>query len=490
MGNSNPEQLRAPIWNALKRYQGENNLRFHMPGHIGGRGMADTIKDLAQFDITELPGTDDIHLPKTCIKEACQLMADAFGAKESFFLVNGATSGIHALLLSLPGKQARLLLPRNAHRSFWGGMVMSGAWPEYLPVSYHFGTGLPMALDPAVVAHRLVSEPAPAAVFLTSPNYFGVTCKIAQVAEECRKKKVLLCVDEAHGSHLCFHPTYPPPALSQGAQAVVNGLHKTLPVLNPGACLHISGEFPYRDRLVAAHSLLTTTSPSFPLLASIDNARAFMIRNGYRYLNRALDCARKYRCKINQLPGLRVLDQKDWESHHGMDQDPLKLVIILTGLTIDGFQMAKLLLREYGIQPEHAEESAVLFMMSMFHQEDEWERLLLSLKEISFRFNHREARMTSVPQPPQAKVVLSPRQAFGRRLRTVRFNESLGEVCGEMIAPYPPGIPCLLPGEMINAEILEYLCYIKQRNISVHGAHDTEIDYIRIIDDRGGLADD
>lgn len=485
MNTMDPEEMPTPLWSSLLQYRGENNLRLHMPGHAGGRGLPEAYLPLAEYDLTEVPGIDDLHRPCSEIKEALRLMAQAYGARESFFLVNGATSGIHALFMSLPGENPRVLIPRSAHRSLWGGMVLSGAVPRYLSCGYDVQTGLPLALDPDIIENELEADPETKAVFLTSPNYFGTSLKIAEIAGKAHKRGVLLLVDEAHGAHFAFHPVYPRPALSQGADAAVNGLHKTLPVLNQGACLHIGREYKYRDQLAMALSLITTTSPSFPLLASMDLARRFMQEQGFDYLDRAHQTAIKYRALIEKIPGMGIWNPLKGNDRHAAGQDPLKITLRIPGISLNGIQMSDILRREYHIQAELVQPGLIMFMFSLFHGEDEWKRLYQALVAIAAKYRKAAGEPETIPPPPLPQMVLSPRQAFWQKRRRVRLKDSLGRLSGEMAAPYPPGIPCLLPGELIDAEILEYLWYIKQRGLYTQGPHDPALEYIMVLDETG-----
>lgn len=482
MSAADSKHVPAPLWSSLLQYQEEQNLRLHMPGHAGGRGLPKAYLALAEYDLTEVPGIDDLHQPRSAIREALRLMAQAYGARESFFLVNGATSGIHALFMSLPGEQPKVLVPRNAHRSLWGGMVLSGAVPRYLPLAYDSQTGIPLAPDPDVIGAELESDNQQKAVFATSPSYFGTSLKIADIARQVHNRGAILLVDEAHGAHFAFHPAFPRPALSQSADAVVNGLHKTLPVFNQGACLHIGWEYKFRDRLAAALSLITTTSPSFPLMASMDLARQFMQVQGCDYLEQANQTATKYRALIDQVPGMGIWNFSGGKDRHMAGQDPLKLTLNIAGISLDGMQAAEVLRRDYRIQAELALPGVIMFMMSLFHREDEWERLYRALLEISEKYGSKARVADIITPPPLPRVIVSPRQAFWKERRQVRLKDSLGLLSGEMIAPYPPGVPCLLPGELIDAETLEYLWYIRQRGICIQGPHDPALEYIMVLD--------
>lgn len=454
-----------------------------MPGHIGGKGFnVPELQALAAIDLTEVPGIDDLHLPQTGIRKARLLLAQAFGAEESFFLVNGATSGIHALLMSMGPPGSKVLLPRNAHRSFFGGMVLAGTTPVYVPCQIEPELGIALSVRYEDVERLLCRHPDCKAVFLTSPSYFGATCDIAEISAAAKAAGSLLLVDEAHGGHFPFHSAYPRPALKGGADAVVNGLHKTLPVLNQGACLHTGRNFTRLEQLSSAFSLLTTTSPSFPILASIDLARELMSRQGEILLERALVFSREYRTKIGKIKGLHCYNAGELKRVPGVtDLDPLKLLIAPAGLSINGFELARLLRESYQIQVEMEQYRCILALMSMFHEKEDWERLYRALQTIAKEYAGPEKSGPVIEAPPEPQVKLPPREAFYTAHRKVPFEECRGLIAAEMIAVYPPGIPCLLPGELITPEIFSYLQYLKKIEARLQGPADRSLNYIRVI---------
>lgn len=474
----------TPIYSALRKYCERNKLRLHMPGHIGGRGIQSAeLSALAALDLTEVPGLDDLHLPQTIIKEASLLLAEAFGASSSFFLVNGATSGIHTLFMSLHPPHGIVLLPRNAHRSFFGGMVLAGTSPVYIPCQMDSDLGLALAVSSADIEELLARHPDAGAVFITSPSYFGSCCEIESIAKVAQERSAVLLVDEAHGGHFAFHGAYPRPALHSGADAVVNGLHKTLPVLNQGACLHLRDETPFAKRAFSAYSLLTTTSPSYPILASIDLAREFMMDVGEAWLDRAWHLAREYRSKIKQIKGLHCYGEAEWGRFPGVKGfDPLKLLIIPRGLSINGYELAQILRDSYSIEVETADGKYILAMMSVFHEREEWEKLYRGLENIAKAYAGGQNQPDKAELPPLAQVKLIPRDAFLASSKRVRLEDSKGLIAAEMVAAYPPGIPCLLPGELISPEIFSYLVYLRKSGARLQGTHDPGLNYIKVID--------
>lgn len=475
----------TPIYSALQKYSQENNLRLHMPGHAGGDGVnAGELKLAAGIDVTEVPGLDDLHLPQDVIKEASGLLAKAFGAAQALFLVNGATSGIHALFLSLENRGETILVPRNAHRSFYGGLVLSGLKPVYIPCQIDTDSGIATSIDTKALQKLLQQTPNAAGVFITSPNYYGAISDIENISSTCANFKLPLFVDEAHGAHFYFHPHYPQPALHSGADAVVLGLHKTWPVFNQGACILVSEEFGRWEDLFACYSLLTTTSPSYPILASIDLARAFMTSEGEKYLDSSWHLSREYHEKINTLPGLKCYQEEDWAQYTGVRQaDPLKVLVSIKGLYIDGFQVAHILRNKYHIQVETQGANFILAMFAMFHQRHDWEKFYTALREIAVIYAGTSRGKTLAAIPPLPEVKLSPREAFlAPKRRKVRLQESKGLISAEMAAAYPPGIPCILPGELISDEIVEYLEYLIKSGVKIHGPRYANLEYIEVIE--------
>jgi lysine decarboxylase len=331
----------------------------------------------------------------------------------------------------------------------------------------------------------LNAHPDVRSIFISSPNYLGVSCDLKEICARVRNlnRPIRVFVDEAHGGHFPFHPAYPTPALRAGAHAVVNGMHKTLPVLNQGACLHVQDEDYFYRRILPAWSLLTTSSPSYPILASIDLARSLMMLEGEYLLEKALGLSRFYKEKINTIKGLSVLTEEQLINWPGaVELDPLKLLINTGGISLSGLQMASILRDKYFIQVEMYGTNQVLAMMSMFHQAQDWELLYRALKDIAWQYPAAKGFRQEIKPVPEPQVVVTPREAYFSKSIEVRLADCLGKISAEMIAPYPPGIPCLLPGELISQDIYEYLLYLKKQPVSLHGPADSSLRKIRIIE--------
>lgn len=476
--------IRAPIYEALLRYRGESNLLLHMPGHCGGKGFTlKELKEVGSLDFTEVPGLDDLHNPTGPLQEAREMLAATFGARESFFLVNGATSGIQALFLATCNEGEPVLVPRNGHSSFLSGLLLSGAAPVYYPCKQVEPWGITVAPEAGVVASVLQDNPDVSAVFLVSPTYYGTVADVKELVLVAENYDKMVLVDEAHGAHFGFNDQLPAAALSQGSAAVVHGMHKVLPVLTQGAALHLGVKFSQDVRLRQAYRLLITTSPSYPLLASLDMARCLMAEQGEELLEKALALAGKYRAKIGEIKGVMCPGGEFLNLPGVRGYDPLKVLVYLEKLPLTGYQMAQLLRRRFHIQVEMAERDTILAMFSFCHEEEDWERFYRAIRDISREYlavNHQSR--PPVPVPPEPEVILTPRQAYFSPRRKVKLQEAPGKVAAEAVASYPPGVPCILPGELVTPEVLDYLCFLRSSGAVIHGPEDTQLNYLYIID--------
>ncbi len=471
----------TPIYTALQEYAIKDYLRLHMPGHIGKGIKQEELRHLTALDLTEIPGLDDLHLPTGIIKESQELLAQAFGAAKSYFLVNGATSGIHTLFLALNQEGNKVLLPRNAHRSFYGGLVLSGATPVYIPVQIESQLGIALAVTAEDINRLLYLNPDVNNVFICSPSYYGTGCDIAAIATTTSSYNKLLLVDEAHGAHFAFSPFYPKTALESGADGVVNGLHKTWPVVNQGACLHLSASLAGNLRIAKTLSLLTTTSPSYPILASIELARQFMEESGESLLQESYQFSTEYRQKINAITGFSCCEQELQAVTGVMGLDPLKIMVSVRASALNGYQLAALLRERYGIQVELKDHNFILAMFSIFHDRNDWEKFYRALQAIAATYPGRGKVGPKVELPPIPTMLLTPRQTFIASYQQVPVKDALNRVVAEMIAVYPPGIPCILPGELINQEMLDYIIYLGKSGIRIQGPQDPSLQYINVI---------
>lgn len=460
------KQHRAPLFEALKRHLAREYAGFHFPAHAGGRGLPPSLAGgLARLDLTELPGLDDLHAPSGPIARAQELAAALYGADRTFFLVNGSTVGLQALLLAGTAPGQKVLLPRNVHRAVVGGLILSGADPVYLlpPVSTDWGLFLPPA--PADVNAALAAHPDLAAVIWIHPDYHGLATLTAATAAAIREAGLPLLVDEAHGAHLPFHPHMPSPALTLGAAAAVQSVHKLGGALTQASWLHLKGPLPDPSRVARALALLETSSPSYLLMVSLDLARRQLAVSGTRLVGRAVELAGVLRRGLAALDGVAVMKADAGQA------DPTKVVVATGGLGLSGYRAAAILRRKYGLQVEMAGATYLLLVVGLGTRAADVARALQAFRSLARE--HRPARRTRVigpPLPPPAEKVLTPRESWLAAAKPVAPAQAAGLVAAETISICPPGIPVVFPGEKLTPEVIEYILEIRARGFPVQAA--------------------
>ena len=314
-----------------------------------------------------------------------------------------------------------------------------------------------------------------AAVFVTSPTYHGICSNLSAISQLCHLHKIPLLVDEAHGAHLGFHPQLPYPALHQGADIAVQSTHKVLCSLTQSSMLHMSGSIVDRERICRCFQILQSTSPSYLLLASLDAARAQVSENREKIFNEAVELAIETKAMIDKIPGISVLDFPHFSNFPAIDPLRLNIGVWLSGLS--GFEADEILSRDYGVVSELTGTRAITLAINLGTCREHVQRLVSGLRHLSATFSPIkgiEERVDDNRYAPfnDIRVCLSPREAFFARKIKVSIKESLGEVCGELICPYPPGIPLLIPGEVITEAALNYLLQVRSEGAVISGIAD------------------
>ncbi|MFX4262898.1 aminotransferase class I/II-fold pyridoxal phosphate-dependent enzyme [Pelotomaculum propionicicum] len=475
-------QRRAPLFEALKKHAGKNPACFHIPGHGQGKGLPFELSSqggqaLFGLDLTELPGLDDLHNPAGPIAEAQGLAAKIYGSDRCFFLVNGTTAGIHALVTALV-RQEKVIISRNAHRSVLGGVILSGAdpvyvWPEVIP---EFTVDCGVA--PAVIKQVLADNPGAAAVLAVRPNYYGVAGDLDIVTRAAHEAGIPVLVDEAHGAHLRFHRDLPRDAMDAGADASVQSTHKLGGSLGQSSMLHLREGLVDAGAVAASLRLLQTTSPSYLLMASLDLARRMMSLQGGDIMEKALDLARGLRDRLAAIENLRVLTGDCLPENCALDST--KLVISVRGLGLTGYQVNGLLAGRYNVFVEMADFCNIVAFISTGTTAEDCDRLVGALRDIAAR-----DKRPALPPPPAApsicRKVMKPRDAWFARSIKVPLAGARGKICAEAVAVYPPGIPVVNPGEEITAEIYEYLRMVSEAGLSCQGPSDPTLNTIKIV---------
>ncbi len=493
---------RTPLFDSLKQYNSKNNGYFRIPGHRFERGIPKQFVDFAgksvfRIDVTETPMADDLHKPANVIADSQIFTAEAFGAGQSFYLVNGTSCGNESMIIAAAerdddGTEKIILVPRNAHKSVMAGLILSGARPVYLQPDYIEDFGITGVLNPETVTAALENSPRAGAVFAVSPSYHGICSNIEAIKHAAHKKNLPLLVDEAHGAHLYFSKDLPSGALSLGADACAQSLHKTCGALTQASLLHLSRETLAAGRLDpsridSALRMTMSTSPSYILMTSIELARADLEQNGAEYWAYTINLAEETRLKIRQNTGFRCPGTDEMKAAGAFDYDPTRLIINCDGTGINGYKLKDRLWEEFGIDIEMADSRNILLLFSYGNTGEEASVLISALTKISKQALRQNTSRTSSKNaessgklPAIPEMALTPRQAYYSKTRRIPWNDMAGKISAEPAAPYPPGIPILYPGEIISQEIFEFLDRTKKEGRHMHGLSDQALETIKV----------
>ena len=524
-----------PLYDTIAAYSHRVAAPFHMPGHKLGKGFIpkSLFADPARFDLTELASTDDLHDPRGPLLAAQTLAAEAFGAGKTWFLVNGSTSGIHAMVTANCAPGQKLIAVRNFHSSAFNAMRLARAKPVYVypsafPGSYPQASG--DDVERAIAAH-----PDAAALYITRPDYFGNACILEPIVAAAHSHGMPVLVDEAHGAHFAFSSKLPASAMQAGADFCVQSAHKTLPAFTQGAYAHASAHalraMPERaQRFEMALRALQTSSPSFLVLSSLDYAREYMQAYGARKLDGlAASCAAL--CKRASEAGYAVppgateaahaIQPGSSEAGHGerngvaqAQRDFTRLVIGVAPLGLGGPEVERMLAQEYAVVAEMSDDAHVVFISTVADSDADFELLGSALESVADRAARREATIANrekAPPCPTAVKTLCPAAATapcasegagagararrtplapeaaaqldfmewlhsGREWATLESAAKAGRIAAELVTPYPPGVPLLCPGERVTPETAARLESLLRAGVHVKGLRPGRID--------------
>jgi arginine decarboxylase len=481
-----PEALQSdtPIHDAIVEASKQNRYSFQTPGHTTGRGMVPQFrnyigKTALTMDVSCCGAIDSLVSPRSFIKKGHELLAAAYGTLHSHYLVNGSSSGIHAMFLGTLEPGDKVILPRNVHLSVINALLLARVEPAWLyPIP--FGkTHIVHNIRPEQVEHALREHPDAKAVFVSSPTYNGIVCNLRAIAQATHQAGKFLMVDEAWGAHLRFHPDFPTTAVDH-ADVCVQSLHKTLPVMNQGAVLHVMSERVSASRIEKALGVTLTTSPSYLLLANMDLARSEMALRGCEIFGELIALAATTRRRINAIKHLHCLGPDDLPPPFQLD--PIKVTIDLSQLSLNGYQAERILLKHFGVQIEAAHEDHIIVLIKPGVDEEAISRLVDGLADLSRCFRQRrEVAMWDIP-PMHDRTAYDLNSAFFAKTTTVAFADALERVCGETICLYPPGVPLIFPGEKIGPEMHAYLARMRAMKANLQGSHQN-LNQIQVIDE-------
>lgn len=482
--------IETPLLNALIESAQKPHAAFYAPGHKQGKGVSTKLKQaigaaVFKADLPELPELDNLFAPESAISEAQQLAAKTFGADQTWFLINGSTCGVVAAILATCGAGEKIVLPRNIHQSAIAGLVLSGATPIFINPEYDVKAGLAYNVTPEAVRQALEQHPDAKAVMMLHPTYQGVCSDLGAIAKITHQYDIPLLVDEAHGAHFAFHADLPPSAMSVGADLTVQSTHKVLSAMTQASMLHLQGNRVSDRRINRALQLVQSTSPSYLLLASLDAARQQMATEGRELMSKTITLATQAR-QIAQIANLSIFQP---EMQPGCQHfDPTRLTIDVSRLGITGFE-ADEILHGLGVTCELPLLQHLTFIISLGNTTEDIQKLIQACRTLSqskVKGQKYHESMTLKVKSQQLSVIgdrsiTTPREAYFKATETIPMSEAGDRLCGELICPYPPGIPLLMPGEIITPEAIEYLQQILAAGGTIMGCKDPTLKTIQIL---------
>ena len=484
-----PNQNQTPLIEALKACTNRSHAPFYTPGHKRGQGISPILRDLLgkdvfRADLTELAELDNLFTPQSVILAAQELAAEAFGAEKTWFLVNGSTCGIAAAILATCRMGEKIILPRNIHSSVISGLILSGAIPIFINPEYDEYLDIAYSITPEAVKAALIKHPDTKAVLIVYPTYNGVCGDLKAISHLTNQYNIPLIVDEAHGAHFHFHPQLPTSALTAGADLTVQSIHKTLGAMTQASMLHIQGNRIDIDRVNKALQLVQSTSPSFILLASLDAARHQMAIHGENLMSQTLELAKEATIKINQISGLSTPLITSKKSPGFMDLDQTRLTINVSKIGFIGFAAEEILDKKFHVTPEFSSWQNLTFIISLGNTKADIQNLIQGLDNLT-----HVTPLTSECQPCKNRndtiisrdLSISPREAFFANSEVLPVAQTQDRICAEIICPYPPGIPVLMPGEIITKSALEYLQEIQNMGGFISGCADETLQTLKVV---------
>jgi arginine decarboxylase len=479
----------APYLDAIVSYGFRGSVRFHVPGHKGGPGadpgLRSAIGDRAlALDICQDIEGIDVGPSPTPYERAEELAAAAYGAQQTWFLTNGATQGNHALCLALAKPPDHVLVQRNSHASIVDGLVLSGGLASFVAPEYDIELGMAHGVTPEALDEALSREPDISAAFIVSPTYYGMAADIAGCVEVAHGHDVALVVDCAWGSHFGFHPALPPSPLRLGADAVLASTHKIVGSLTQSAMLHVARDGRVDpDEVSRCLRLMRSTSPNSLLLASLDAARRQLSAHGEALLDRTIAAAAEARKAIDRIPGCAIVGEAMVGRPGIAGWDPLRIVIDVRGTGCSGYELAAELRAANDIYVELATRATLVLVLGLGQPVEPLERFAHDFAE-TVRLLARPGEGQTIATPPASQehqTVVPVREAFLGAGEAVAVDDAIGRISCEAIAGYPPGVPSLLPGERVTADVVRYLRELTAAGARLHGAADPAFQTVRVL---------
>ncbi len=476
-------QKDAPVHQALEEQRINRLAHFDVPGHKGGRGNKELKYFLGEnclrLDMNSMKPLDNLCHPVSVIKDAQRLAAESFGADEAFFIVNGTTAAVQAMIMASCKYGEKVIMPRNVHRSAINALVVCGAIPVYVNPGINKQLGIPLGMSVKDVKQAILDNPDAKAILVNNPTYYGICSDLCSIVKLAHDHGMLVLADEAHGTHFYFHEKLPVSAMEAGCDMAAISMHKTGGSLTQSSML-LTRNTVNADYVRQVINLTQTTSGSYLLISSLDIARRNLSLHGHEMFEKTMQFADYAREEINKLGGYYAFGEELVNNNTIYDFDSTKLSVHTRDIGLAGIEVYDLLRDDYGIQIEFGDIGNILAIISSGDRKLEIERLISALSEIK-RLHEKDKAGLFDHEYINPKIVMAPQKAFYGQKKSVRIEESSGMICGEFVMSYPPGIPILAPGEMITDDILKHIAYAKEKGCFMTGTEDMTIEHINVV---------
>lgn len=476
-------QDKAPIMDALNQFKRMRVVPFDVPGHKRGKGNRELTDFLGEkcmsVDVNSMKPLDNLCHPVSVIREAEQLAADAFGAEYAFFMVNGTTSAVQTMVLTACKKGDKIILPRNVHRSAINALILGGAIPIYVNPEMDHRLGIALGMSIAAVKKAMEENPDAKAVLVNNPTYYGICSNLKEITKLAHEHNIMVLVDEAHGTHFYFGEDMPISAMAAGADMASVSMHKSGGSLTQSSFLLVGKRMnPGYVRQII--NLTQTTSGSYLLLSSLDISRKNLALHGKQIFAHVRELAKYARAEINQIGDYYAYCREIINGDTVYDFDVTKLSINTLDVGLAGIEVYDILRDEYDIQVEFGDIGNILAYISVGDRKQDVERLIGALSEVRRRYKREKTGMLR-HEYINPEVAVAPQKAFYADKVSIPLEQSVGYICSEFVMCYPPGIPILAPGEKITKEIMEYICYAKQKGCFLTGPEDMQIQHLNVL---------
>ncbi|MFC3882044.1 aminotransferase class I/II-fold pyridoxal phosphate-dependent enzyme [Bacillus songklensis] len=470
------DQSYTPLFTQLQEHYLKRTLSFHVPGHKNGKIFPDLpyslFSSILNIDATELSGLDDLHNPEGVIAQAQSLAADLYGVDTTYFLINGSTVGNLASILSVAEANDVMIVQRDCHKSVLNALKLANILPVFIAPEYDISAHICTGVKEETVIKAINQYPWAKGIVLTNPNYYGLTRNLKGIVEHAHNYNIPVIVDEAHGAHFILGDPFPQSAAEAGADLIVQSAHKTLPAMTMGSYLHVQGSLVNMEKLEFYLRALQSSSPSYPIMASLDLARYYLaqLKSDKSEIISLRAELEQFKQRLNEIEGLKVMPF----SSPDIKEDLLKVMIQPDHRFIKtGYRLQKQL-ESYGIYSELADMFRVLFILPLgknFPFEESIHKIREALRNIRDGEPHVSLDKIQSFSFQHTSLTISYQQMQTLKKEFVSFEEAIGRVAAEPVIPYPPGIPILVEGELITKDHISYIVHLKKLNANIQGGH-------------------